>query len=195
MESVTVPRPHDLLRVDAHPSDAPAWVSDALRLTPWVVVRRAEVPDGLVAVGVRGSTRAQRFAWAISMDTVREIITPEALTSTTPTRDLPVFGAFRSVCSLLDGVCWGPTGSVGFELATGAPTATSHSDLDLLVREPSSATTALFSRLATLDVRVDCQVETRWGAVALAELVSEAGELLVRTPSGPILRPRAAVLV
>ena len=86
--------------------------------------------------------------------------------------------ALRSVRTFLveAEVPWGPTGSVGFELATGSPTASPDSDLDLLVRTPHltsavlSRLTALHDHFDRLDVRVDCQVETRTGAIALPEL-------------------------
>ncbi|TGD84602.1 hypothetical protein BayCH28_24675 [Mycolicibacterium sp. CH28] len=95
---------------------------------------------------------------------------------------------------------WGPTGSVGFELATGIPTATDASDLDVIVRvrHVDSSTLqrlcAIHDRLAQQAVRVDCQVDTQAGAIALGELVSAGTEVLVRTPAGPRLLPRAAAL-
>jgi phosphoribosyl-dephospho-CoA transferase len=98
------------------------------------------------------------------------------------------------------GLPWGPTGSVGFELATAIPTATPQSDLDLLVRVPSgvSATLTLLAALhrqfRSLAARVDCQVETPSGAVALAELVDGASDVMVRTAAGPRLVPRAAAV-
>lgn len=192
MDPVAAPRPHDLLRLRRAepPVDAPAWVPDALRVTPWVVVRRAVADDGLVGVGVRGRERWQRYAWTAPVDAVVETVTPEMLAHATPTRDLPVFRALRSVRPILDGVCWGPTGSVGFELATRTRAATATSDLDIVVRQPIPN---LYELLTTLDVRVDCQVETQWGAVALAELASGADDVLVRTPTGPILHPRTAL--
>ncbi len=203
---MTPPRPHDLIKlsdtaVDSLPADAPSWASCALTATPWVVVRRAAAPDGLIAVGIRGSGRSQRHAWSVAPQDVLRLVPPEDLTDVDPTtgNGVAAIGALRSVRPFLDEaeVPWGPTGSVGFELATGSPTASADSDLDLLVRTPH-VTSAVLSRLTTLhhhfdrlEVRVDCQVETRTGAIALPELLSTSGDVLVKTPLGPRLLQRA----
>ncbi|CAN5367062.1 hypothetical protein BH09ACT7_BH09ACT7_61500 [soil metagenome] len=42
--------------------------------------------------------------------------------------------------------------------------------------------------------RIDCQVETHWGAVALAELVGGGRDILVRTGAGPQLLSRAVTM-
>lgn len=206
---MTAPRPHDLLRlshaaVDALPDDAPAWARGALRTVPWVVVRRAVAPPGLVAVGIRGADRSQRHAWLVREDDAQTRLSPEDLSDVHPLagRDVPAIRALPEAREVLQGAGfpWGPTGSVGFELATGMPTATTDSDLDVLVRVDvlSAAAlarlTGLLHQLAQLDIRVDCQVDTPLGAIALAELVSESGDVLVKTPSGPQLLERAAAM-
>jgi phosphoribosyl-dephospho-CoA transferase len=206
LTSVTAPRPHDLLKlsdaaVDALPADAPSWARCALTATPWVVVRRAAVPVRLIPVGIRGSGRAERHAWNVAAQDVCRLVAPEDLTDVDPTtgNEVAAIAALRSVRTFLveADVPWGPTGSVGFELATGSPTATPDSDLDLLVRAPHltsevlSRLTALHDHFDRLDVRVDCQVETRTGAIALPELLSTSGEVLVKTPLGPRLVQRA----
>jgi phosphoribosyl-dephospho-CoA transferase len=85
---------------------------------------------------------------------------------------------------------WGPTGSVGFELASGYASATAASDLDLALwsdRPPEVIEARpLASALASLAVRTDLLVETPQGAVALAEL-ARGGQLMLRTGSGPRL--------
>jgi phosphoribosyl-dephospho-CoA transferase len=201
---VLAPRPHDLLRlstVRALPSDAPPWAACALSVTPWVVVRRAAAPMGRVAVGVRGTTRSERYATEVDPDDVCEVVAPEDLSHVVPMagRVLAAACTLHTVRPLLDdtGLPWGPTGSVGFELATAVPTATSKSDLDLLVRvvrgssEALPRLAALHRELRSLVVRVDCQIETSTGAVALAELVGEQSDIMVRTADGPRLVPRA----
>ena len=45
-----------------------------------------------------------------------------------------------------------------------------------------------------LGVRVDCQVETRMGAIALAELLFASSDILVKTPLGPRLLQRAVAV-
>ena len=195
-------RPHDLVRLSeahlVHP-DAPPWARAALNVTPWVVVRRASASHGRIAVGVRGTTRSDRYAAEIDPADVCEVVTPEdlALAIPMPDRELAATNALRVVRPLLEeaGLRWGPTGSVGFELATRFPAATPASDLDLLVQMPrgSSKATgqlmALSRDLQRLNVRVDCQVETCLGAAALAELTGSRSDVMVRTPEGPRLMP------
>ena len=77
-------RPHDMLRLTSgdglrHEESVPAWVPTSLSRAPWVVVRRARGPGGLIPVGVRGSTRAQRFAALLAPDAVAARVTPEDL--------------------------------------------------------------------------------------------------------------------
>jgi phosphoribosyl-dephospho-CoA transferase len=82
---------------------------------------------------------------------------------------------------------------VGFELASGVPTATTSSDLDLLVRAPQPLSwemaEALFTHLAKVSVRIDVQIETPSGAFALAEYVRRGPDgqtmILLRTTDGP----------
>lgn len=201
MVALTRPRPHDLLRLSS-PADivakhAPDWVATALRAAPWVVVRRASASVGRVAVGVRGKARAQRFAMQVPDIAITDLLAPEDLTARVASlnRDLPAARALRSLPALLDETAlpWGPTGSVGYELATGLPTVNAGSDVDLLLRPARLPTRAkltdLHAALGRLPARVDCQIETNAGAVALSELVSGAPQLLLRTPTGPRLIP------
>lgn len=201
------PRPHDLLRLSEArvlPLDAPPWASRALSVTPWVVVRRVAAPMGRIAVGVRGTSRTERYATSVGPDDVSEVVGPEDLAHTFPRagRELVAMRTLHAVRPLLDdtGLRWGPTGSVGFELATGVPTATTESDLDLLVLLPDGSPgamtllIALHRELRSLAARVDCQIETPCGAVALAELVGRQSDVMVRTAAGPRLVPRAVAL-
>lgn len=86
---------------------------------------------------------------------------------------------------------WGPIGSVGFELASGAPTVGVCSDLDLLIRmeRPLDCKSArqLSLRLAEVPVRVDVQLETPSGAIALAEYARGEPSVMLRTYDGPRL--------
>jgi phosphoribosyl-dephospho-CoA transferase len=201
MAGLNKPRPHDLLQLadprNAVPSYAPPWVATALSVAPWVVVRRAAAPAGRVAVGVRGTARSHRFAMEISDTAFLEVLAPEDLCSRAAELrpSLPAARALRAASTLLNGtgLPWGPTGSVGFQLASGVRTVTSGSDLDLLLRPSQLAARARLIRLHValqqLPVRVDCQVEIDDGAVALGELASEARRMLLRSPTGPRLMP------
>ena len=194
------PRPHDLLQLvptvatlaQATSDDEPAWVAQSLAHTPWVVVRRARVPGGRIPVGVRGATRAERWATSISWSDVIGVRTPEDLRAGHDRDSLPdvtATRAFRVLASRFepDWACWGPVGSVGFSLATGQAVVSETSDLDLLIRCPGRPPPGLLERVARLlaeqEARVDCQVETPVGAAHLDDLGRD-GPSLVRTLEG-----------
>ncbi|MEX3932023.1 malonate decarboxylase holo-ACP synthase [Paraburkholderia phymatum] len=196
---------HDILRLHRLEAfdDEPAWVRDAFARAPFVVVRRAQVAPGFVAVGVRGAARNERYGtWARS-DDIEAVVKPEALLSastlTADRRALPALVALdalrRESRSVLDTFTWGPTGSVGFELATFTSTVTLTSDLDLLIRMPNHFPRDEARRLqALLDthamhagIRIDAQLETPAGGVALVEYASDKARVMARDASGPRL--------
>jgi phosphoribosyl-dephospho-CoA transferase len=194
-------RPHDLVRL-AHPDAVltgaePAWVGGALAAAPWVVIRRAPAPAGQLAAGVRGSARHQRHAMLIPAGAAVGIDRPEDLrpAASVISAETPALAALRECRPILDalGRPWGPTGSAGFELATGCPTTTATSDLDLLIRLGAlsgfTQAAVLAGRLSGLPARVDCLLETGHGAVALAELAVHPDKIVLRTGDGPRLVP------
>ena len=210
MERAVMPgRPaptHDLIRlrepialtVDA---PVPAWVEPALRRAPWAVVRRGHVRDGMIPVGVRGMARQQRFAAALAVGEIVDRVSPEELAESRyiiarrRKDEAPALAALARVAPILAsrGHRWGPGGSVGFEIATGVATATSSSDLDLILRQnhrlgPDEAIDlqAVLAEAAA-PARIDVLLETPRGGVSLADLAATPARLLVRTPDGPHL--------
>ncbi|MFK4026104.1 MULTISPECIES: malonate decarboxylase holo-ACP synthase [Stutzerimonas stutzeri group] len=190
------PRPHDLLwgMTPAQlPADAPAWAVAVLAAGQPVVVRRARVAAGLVAVGLRGATRDQRLAALMPVEAIAHRLAPEELLGRQATEDLPVFRVLAELRPLLDalGHAWGVTGSAGFQLATGLPTAHPDSDLDLLLRAerplPRSEARPLLQLLEGRACRVDLQLETPLGGVALGEWAGGAARVLVKAAEGPRL--------
>jgi phosphoribosyl-dephospho-CoA transferase len=194
---------HDLIRLrepNALTVDAPvpAWVETALRRTPWVVVRCGHVRDGLIPVGVRGLARPQRFAAFLAVAEIADRLSPEDLTDSLYAIErvrsdvVPALAALVRVAPILArrGYCWGPGGSVGFEMATGVPTATSSSDLDLILRQDRrfQAGEAIELQAALAEAaapaRIDVMLETPCGGVSLADLAAMPGQVLVRTPDG-----------
>ena len=179
---------HDLLwgMTPAHlPADAPAWAADALVA---VVVRRAVVAPGFVAVGVRGRSREQRLGAVMPMAAIQRRVTPQALCEVTSPRDLPALQALAQLRPVLAPLNWGVTGSAGFELATGIEALHAQSDLDLMLRtpEPLDRNDAR-DLLATLDksvCAVDLQLQTPFGAVALREWAGASRRVLLKTASG-----------
>ncbi|MBZ3900362.1 malonate decarboxylase holo-ACP synthase [Streptomyces griseiscabiei] len=198
---MTAVRPHDLLRLSRRrsvlPVGTPVWVASALATTPWVVVRRAPATAAdRIAVGVCGPVRALRCALEIPAEWVAEALRPEELATRLgrANRDLPALHTLHAAASLIQGCVdlpWGPTGSVGFELATGMPAVTATSDLDLLIRSARlpirGVAERLHAALGELPARVDCLIETDQGAVALGDLAASTTEVLLRTADGPRL--------
>jgi phosphoribosyl-dephospho-CoA transferase len=198
-------RTHDLLRLRAPgaliaETLVPPWAWAALWTLPWVVVRRGRGRGGLIPVGVRGAERAQRFAGFVAPADVADRRSPEdlagAAVDVAPLRRhaVPALDALARVAPVLSrsGHRWGPGGSVGFEIATGVPTATAASDLDLVMhgqrRLDRDQASALLTALADAawPACVDALLETSLGGVSLADLAASA-RVLVRTPDGPRL--------
>ncbi|MHB8477623.1 MAG: malonate decarboxylase holo-ACP synthase [Steroidobacteraceae bacterium] len=200
------PAVHSLLRLtdpDALLWDVrrPGWAAAALQLAPWTVVRRAPPRRELWPVGVRGSLRAQRSAAWLPRSAIQECITPQMLAAQQAWRQRPDVPETPAI-AVLDEVAavlaahgyagrWGPGGSVGFELASGVPSTTAGSDLDLVLSlaEPMARTaaTGLHADLAKLPVRIDVLLETPHGAAALAEYANGEGATLLRSAHGPRL--------
>jgi phosphoribosyl-dephospho-CoA transferase len=193
---------HDLLRIDPALlreslvlEDDSLWdvAMATLQRAPFVVVRRAADIGGGIAVGIRGRTRNVRIAAILSPRFVLDAVSPEALRSSLRRRELPVFAALEQIeqNSLWSRHTGGPTGSTGFELATGVQTATSDSDLDLLLRASVPPSPDDLRGLADacqhLQCAVDIQVETPAGAFALQEYLAAAGRVMLRTVRGPRL--------
>jgi phosphoribosyl-dephospho-CoA transferase len=196
-------KPHDVLRIErgaAFGVEGPAWVANALARAPFVVVRRAASLNGAIAVGVRGTSRGERFGSWIDPGLVREVIAPESLARHVARNDrasLPAFALFAAVRATLDATTfgWGPGGSVGFELASGVDTVTPSSDLDVILRasnalphaHASELLDALLQHASDADARIDVQVQTRDAAFSLAEFVRTGGRVMLRDAAGPRL--------
>ncbi|MFZ6045723.1 malonate decarboxylase holo-ACP synthase [Pseudomonas sp. CR3202] len=188
----TNPKPHDLLwgmTPDQLPADAPAWAWQVLAAGHPVVVRRALCEPGLVAVGIRGASRDQRLAATMPIPAIQRLLSPEQLRLRTDT-GLPALGALEAVAPLLDATSlpWGPTGGVGFQLATGIAVLHEASDLDLLLRTPTPFSRQharmLLAALNEAPCRIDLQLETPNGAVALREWAGDSRRVLLKSPEG-----------
>ncbi|MCO6056209.1 malonate decarboxylase holo-ACP synthase [Pseudomonas sp. MOB-449] len=186
------PKPHDLLwgmTTDQLPADAPAWARQALAAGHPVVVRRALCEHGLVAVGIRGSRRDQRLAAFMSIHSIQRVLSPEQLRPRAAA-DFPALRALEAVAPILGatGLPWGPTGSVGFQLATGMAVLHEASDLDLILRTSDvfdrQHARALLAALADAPCRIDLQLETPNGAVALREWAGEVRRVLLKSAEG-----------
>ncbi|MBV6751094.1 malonate decarboxylase holo-ACP synthase [Pseudomonas chlororaphis] len=186
--------PHDLLwglTPAQLPEDAPGWVAEALGLGQPVVVRRALTASDQVPVGVRGVLREQRFATLMPRALVERCVRPESLIDIEVcAQDWPALQALHYLRPLLNasGLVWGVSGSAGFELATGLPTLHQQSDLDLILRVPQTLSrrqaNGLLQQLDNPFCRVDLQLQTPLGAVALVEWAGTAQRVLLKQASG-----------
>jgi phosphoribosyl-dephospho-CoA transferase len=193
-------RTHDLSEIDANVfiagnASAPAWVEEALRKTPFVVVRRGRTTDEEIPIGVRGAERNQRWAAFCHPTWLKSILTPpQLLTGTIPALRVDAVPALRALQVLKDRWIdldhpWGPGGSVGFELATGRHVVKPESDLDVVIYAEGKITreqaTSLQARTTNLLVPVDIRVETLGCGFSLTEYArGKAAGILLRTPDG-----------
>lgn len=195
-------RPHDLLWCDSvvfsEEAPAPKWAHDGLQAGVPVVVRRAaRGPDALIPVGLRGHGRDQRAAAFVPVHDVSRVATPESLVASiaeidpdAPLRSLQWLRQLAPAVSAL-GLHWGPTGGVGYALASGRPVLHSHSDLDLVVRMPFPPTASQCEALAWIVrdplCRMDIQVDTGHGGFALLDWLRSPHQTLLKTDRGPVL--------
>jgi phosphoribosyl-dephospho-CoA transferase len=191
------PRAHDLLWVSGLPSGAPlpAWLDTAWLVAAPLVVRRANCAPGRIPVGVRGRLRSERQACEVDAAAVVCRVTPE-MVARMPMPDFSsaALDALRQVAPMLDatGWAWGPTGGVGFALASGLPVLRADSDLDLVLRiaaPPDAAQAeALRAIAATVTAcRLDLQIDTGHGGFAYAEWAAGRDRVLLKTDHGPVL--------
>ena len=194
--------PHDLLEIDCKSdlisySPLPDWVGISLAKAPYVVVRRVRAEEGLVAVGVRGPKRNERFAAFLPVERIVRRITPEQLAQERKWNNYSkeIFRHLEEVSNLMNKymLTWGPTGSIGFELTSGKETVTKKSDIDLIIRTSKEFSKEFFqeleSELKIIPAQLDVQVEITEGAFSLHEYAaSQEKKILLRTMDGPMLK-------
>lgn len=176
----------------------PAWALAACRHNAPMVVRRApRSAEGAIPAGLRGKVRHERLAVLVAGDAITGVTTPEMLAAKASTLpcDTP-FAALRTLRALgpaLDalGWPWGPTGGVGFTLASGLPALREDSDLDLVVRMTHAPSALQREDLARLlddtECRVDLQIDTGHGGFALRDWLASPRQTLLKTDAGPRL--------
>lgn len=195
-------RPHYLLEINrssliADGAEVPDWVETSLYQVPFVVVRRATACDSMIPVGVRGGSRAQRFAAWVKPESVKREIAPSLLLPSCERIHSTAHGALKAFALLATrwrgaNFNWGPAGSAGFELATGFPVVNAESDLDIVIYadQPMAMNDLMRTQadVADLDVEVDIQVETLTCGFSLSEYCREyPREIILKTQRGPLL--------
>jgi phosphoribosyl-dephospho-CoA transferase len=198
----SIPKTHDLLQLsclELEQADPikPEWLDAVLKACPWVVVRRAVSHTKQVPVGVRGKERAQRWAGFVNPEQIEQVVSPNQLRESlveSSRRGLRAFHSLRflGTKAALKGLDWGPGGSAGFELASGRPTVTEASDLDIIIRAPEPFdrrfANSICIQLEGVSTRVDVLIETPYCGFSLNEYAhSQLDKVLVRTDTGRIL--------
>jgi phosphoribosyl-dephospho-CoA transferase len=200
-----MPRAHDLLWVAdtaglSSDCPLPSWATpDWLAGAPLVVRRERVIDPDCIPVGLRGQTRSQRHKAYLSRQAVVKCVAPELLAAGQAWSGPHQLGAFPAIEALVSlapsltatGLPWGPTGSVGFALASGLLVLRAESDLDLVVRafKPLTAKqTALLLALRSSSIcKIDLQIDTGHGAFSLSEWVHGYRRVLLKTDVGPFL--------
>lgn len=198
-------RPHDLAWITQEQAsqalgmDAPDWARRALAFGLPVVVRRGLRDALTLPVGIRGNSRDKRFAARIPATALHDRTTPESLSLALERMDplrsamIPAMAAVSEAALIFDplNLSWGIGGAVGYELATQTPATHEHSDIDLLLRLPARPDRAelqeLAERLRGLSARCDIQIETPLGGLALADWLSGAERVMIKSDQGPYL--------
>jgi phosphoribosyl-dephospho-CoA transferase len=145
----------------------------------------------MIAVGVRGEARNERWGGYVHQHAVEQIVGPGELLqisrSSSGVDRTPPIQLLEEVIDRWQGLAlpWGPAGSVGFELASGHRVTTKFSDLDIVIRASRRLSVerarSLWERVKELRPKVDVRVETPACGFALEEYVR-------RTPAGILLR-------
>jgi phosphoribosyl-dephospho-CoA transferase len=160
-----------------------------------VVVRRSRAPAGQIAIGVRGAARNERWAGFCSESVIKKIVRPAELLVlsgiSAHIRRTPALQALEEVIRRWQGLTlpWGPTGSVGFELACGRQVTNEASDLDIAIYAPNRVAPeearSLWDRVKGLHAKVDVRVETPKCGFSLSEYAHASfSRILLRYPDG-----------
>ncbi|MFZ4199268.1 malonate decarboxylase holo-ACP synthase [Lysinibacillus sp. NPDC056220] len=191
---------HDILKfTDIHQLNdhtaIPAWVTRSIESTSYGVVRRAPIMNQLVPIGLRGNARHERFGTSINQQYILDITTPCSLiTRLDFFKNNRFYSLLKEIRYKFDSykIKWGPTGSVGFELATGIQVTTTTSDLDLLICLEvidEKLLHEISNLLVSSHITIDAQIEIPGlGAFLLNDYVEnkERG-FIIRTLYGPQL--------
>ena len=189
---------HDLLHIASDSAGMPTlarphWMKETFANCPWAVALREPARDNLIAVGIRGAARNERWGCVVRRDSIRQIVRPEDLVARSARCALrtPALVALEQLRERWRNLAlpWGPTGSVGFELATGCCVTTATSDLDIVIRASTSIDREyarfLSNRAAGLEVISDIRVEAPRCGFSLEEYVrTSSRRIVLRYPEG-----------
>lgn len=173
----------------------PDWVYDAQSAANYGVVRRMPISNQLIPIGLRGNSREQRFGTFIHENHVVEVMTPNSLVNRIDRFNdkfyYPILNEIRDQFQKFD-LIWGPTGSIGFEIATSINVTTGKSDIDLSIYVETieeSLLEEVGKCLNGFSKPIDVQVEVpNIGAFLLKDYLNNKDQgFIVRTAFGPHL--------
>nr|WP_106782497.1 malonate decarboxylase holo-ACP synthase [Lysinibacillus timonensis] len=191
---------HDIVRFQGVESlekstSLPEWVREAASSQNFGVVRRMAVSNQIVPIGLRGTSRDQRVGTFIEKDNILEVIKPTDLVERIDFyEEQSYYSSLKKIQDqfrVLD-LLWGPTGSVGFELATSITVTSKTSDIDLSIylnKLEDNLLEEVNAILNSLDKKIDIQIEVPGiGAILLYDYIKNASTgFIVRTQFGPQL--------
>ncbi len=196
--------PHDLIWIRSIQAisgfrELPVWVSDTFKPNIPLVVRRDIMKNDLIPVGIRGKDRAQRCGVFVCSKDIIKIVSPHMLLNNLLLTEFSHFiiktlKEFQVIFSQKWQEKWGPTGSVGFSLATGKKVFGEKSDIDILAQCPSFIAPKQAQNIVLLcdewrPVRFDIVLETPFGGVSLKDWAKSdmTKKVLLKTGRGPCL--------
>ena len=174
--------------------ELPTWATEFVEKVPYVVVKRGEEKTGMVPIGIRGTTRQQRFGCYMRQDNILQIYKPYELIECES--NCSIWNEVAQLLAIIfetysDRIAYGPTGSVGFELASGYEATTNSSDLDLFIQpiQPLEIEVSkkILEQLLEINAKMDVTLETPIGYVALEEYCNGQAPYLVKTNKGELL--------
>lgn len=197
------------LRVDvtfAHEDDLileknplPEWAKDSLSKAKIVVVRRGNLKNNLIPIGIRGKQKNQSWGCFLPKDKILKHYHPDYFIAHQSWRNLPhdrqamlAFQALVKIVPLLTKLRWGVSGSLVYEMATGIEMVHQTSDIDIIAWKvkPMSIKQAqlLLKQLNQFNVHADMQVVNRDRGFALEEYaMNRDAQILIKTNAGPQL--------
>lgn len=173
----------------------PIWIKNAPAAQNFAVVRRMPIMNKTIPIGLRGETREERYGAFIHESNIIQVISPTSLVNRIDKQnDQSYFSTLNTIREEFEKykLIWGPTGSIGFEIATSIGVTTPNSDIDIclyLDQINSELLVKVGNFLEGLNRRIDVQVEIPFvGAFLLNDYLKyEKTGFIVRTKFGPQL--------
>ncbi len=209
MGKITNIWPHDLLTfannddLILEKNPLPEWAKDSLSKAKIAVVRRGQIKNDLIPVGLRGYERNQRLAGYLKKSSIVKQYHPDYFIKHESWRDLPIerqkliaFQGLIKIAPLLTDYQWGISGSLAYEMATGVKMVKESlehtSDLDLIMPNLPKMNVAeakkFLAKLNQFATHADVQVVYGENGFSLEEYgLGRDQQILIKTATGPIL--------